>query len=298
MQITRAAKGYLYFIILLLGILLAQLVWKVVAIASPTPTSHVFNLTDEHRTNTTINSSDDLSAIVNAQIFGSATAQKKAIIKKVASASSLKKTKLNLRLNGLIKGKHSVAVIIYKGQQRPYSPGEYIVNTARLKVQLDAVYHNYVTILNNGVEERLNLPKITRQSNVLSGITAAPASTLATNSAAPRLSVDLNSAPLRALIGANPRRVITTNPLSLSKFLHISPSISKGKLNGYKISSGPDKRILAAAGISTGDIVTHVDGAAVAGLTIPSMYKILQEKSSFRVTINRDGAVITFDIQL
>lgn len=298
MQITRVANGYLYFITLLLGIFLAQLVWKIVALTSPSAAYTPSNMTDSPVTKTAINNSNDLQSIISAHIFGAPKSIKTVPINIIPSTTALKKTQLNLRLSGLIKGNKSVAVIIYQGQQRPYAPGDFIVNTKRLKVQLAAVYHSYVIIINNGVEERLSLPKKVKKSGAQSGILAVPTTTLSTIAAAPSLSVNLNSAPLKALIGANPRHIITTNPLSLSKFLQISPSITNGKLHGYKISNGPDQRLLKATGIIPGDMVTHVDGTAVAGLTIPSMYQMLQKNSRFRMTINRDGAVITMEIKL
>jgi len=297
MQVEKISNSILYFIILLLGIFVAKLVWQMIELNSSAqhhiPTSMLTN----QPPHSTINNNHHLDTLINAQIFGSNTPSQKVISLKIKTNNSpVKKTTLNLRLTGLIKGEHSVAVIIYKGQQRAYLPGDFIVNTIRLKVQLDQVQHSYVTIINNGVQERLNLPKLNDKLRANTGILRV-AQQQKQQKVSNKLNLDLNSVSLKALIGSNPRQIITTDPLSLTKFIKISPSISKGKLTGYKIAAGPDKRLLKTAGIHPGDVITHVDGKSVASLTIPAMHSLLQTKSNIQVTLNRQGSVLTMDIK-
>jgi len=297
MQVEKISNSILYFIILLLGIFVAKLVWQIIKLNSSAqhhpPTSTLIN----QPSHPTINNNHHLDTLINAQIFGSHTpSQKIATLTINTNISPVKKTALKLRLTGLIKGEHSVAVIIYKGQQRAYSPGDFIVISTHLNVQLDQVQHNYVTIINNGVQERLNLPKLNDKSNANTGISRF-SQQQQQQKVSNKLNLDLNSVSLKTLIGSNPRKTITTDPLSLSRFVQISPSINKGKLTGYKIAAGPDKRLLNTAGIHPGDVITHVDGKPVASLTIPAMHSLLQTKSSIQVTLNRQGSVLTMDIR-
>jgi|GEM_PF-3566463 len=296
MQVEKISNCILYFIILLLGIFVAKFVWQMIELNSSAQHHIPASTLSNQPTYSSINNNHHLDTLINAQLFGNnRRTQKAAPLKIKPNNSPVKKTTLNLRLTGLIKGEHSVAVIIYKGQQRAYLPGDFIVNAARLKVQLDQVQHSYVIIINNGVQERLNLPKLNDKLGVNTGISLF--SPQQQQQISDKLSLDLNTVSLKALVGSNPRQIITTDPLSLSKFMQISPSISKGQLTGYKIAAGPDKRLLKAAGIHPGDVVTHVDGKPVASLTIPAMHSLLQTKSHFQVTLNRQGSVLIMEIK-
>jgi len=296
MQVEKISNSILYFIILLLGIFVAKLVWQVIELNSSAQ-HHIPTRTLSNKLpHSTINNNLHLDTLINAQIFGSNTNSQKVVTLKIQSNSPVKKTTLKLRLTGLIKGEHSVAVIIYKGQQRAYLPGDFIVNAARLKVQLDQIQHSYVTIINNGVQERLNLPKLNDKLSANTGISRVDQQQKQ-QKVSNKLNLDLNSVSLKALIGSNPRQIITTDPLSLTKFIKISPNISKGKLTGYKVTAGTDKRLLKTAGIHPGDVVTHVDGKSVANLTIPAMHSLLQTKSNLQVTLNRQGSVLIMDIK-
>ena len=151
-------------------------------------------------------------------------------------------------------------------------------------------------ISNNGTQERLSLPKLNTKTLAQNGILAKPSPLQTT--AASVIQFDLNAPTIRAILGENPRETINKNPLSLSKFLHISPSIEQGQLRGYVISAGPDERLLQSAKILPGDIITHLDGKAVASLTLPAVYQSLNKNSRFKLTLDRSGTIITMDIKL
>jgi len=293
MQITKISRAVLYFIILLLGISTSQLVWKAVDLN--------FAVSDENQGFAAINPTPNktninhnyLNTIISSQVFAEAAATNTVMSLPIKQQKNVKQTKLNLRLTGLIKGNPSVAIIVYKGLQRSYLPGDFIVNSSRQKVQLDQVQHNYVTIINNGVQERLNLPKL-KSTSSLTGISSA----FKAPARSAELELDLRSAAIKALLGSQPRATIMANPLSLAKFIQISPSINKGKLKGYTIAAGFDNRLLKTAGLQAGDILTHIDGQAVTQLTIPAMFSLLETNNHLQITLSRQGSILTMDIKL
>ncbi len=290
-HLQTIAQSLFYLSLVLLAVVLGKLAWKIIA----PPSSAAFSSSASDITvNTSASPTINLSTIIASNLFGTSEPTKAVTKTVVKPAKEIKQTKLNLQLVGLIKGLNSVAVIIYNARQGAYAPGDYIVNKSNLKVKLISVMNDYVVISNNAVQERLTLPK--------KAIKAASQVGISQNTSTPTqqesIELDLNSQQMKSLLGDNPKRVITTNPLSLSKYMQISPKLVNGQLTGYQIASGPDKRLLSAAGIEAGDIITHVEGRPAAQLTIANMYKNLQLKSSINVTVERNGSVMTMDIKL
>ena len=275
---------------------MAQLTWKLVDLSSSYDDISSFTLVADISRNSTEENSNEIAIIKTNQLFGGADKSRVSKIKKIFTTKKLKKTKLDLRLTGLIKGEFSVAVIVFKGKQGSYIPGEYIIKSKSLTVQLDIVYINYVIIINNGVKEPLYLPKLNTKTLEQTGIISTSA---VTSFAEPqRITLDLNSAAIKGGLDTNPSNTNTTNPLSLSNLLKINPNIVQGKLTGYKIAAGQDNRLLASTSIQVGDIITHVKGRAVAQPPLPSIHQMLQSKGTFSITIDRSGTIITMDIKL
>ncbi|EPJ55688.1 MAG: hypothetical protein OFPI_02980 [Osedax symbiont Rs2] len=293
---TRISSALLYLLLSILGIATAQLSWKLVALDNAyAPQLSIANISGG-RQNSPADSRNALNTISVNHLFGLPLKAQVVAVKKTTASKTMQKTRLNIRLTGLLNGDPSVAVIVYKGVQGAYLVGEYIVDSKALNVQLKSIQHSYVIINNNGAPERLSLPKSNTRTLAQKGFIAKPTSPK--NSAVTFIQVDLNSANIKAIIGPNPRQTISKNPLSLSKFLRISPSIEQGQLRGYIISAGADERLLQSVKIRPGDIVTHLDGKAVAGLTLPGVYQSLNNNNRFKVTVNRSGTIITMDIKL
>jgi general secretion pathway protein C len=282
----------LYILTFVLAIVCAALTWGVFNIlsnTSVTPNSNTsLQLPQDMKNQTSLTIKTIVNQIISQNLFGKTEQPKAALLTPIVPVKSVKRTALNLKLTGLIKGVNSVAVIVYKGKQNAYAEGDYIVKSSHLTVRLNNVMHTHVTIINNGNQERLDLPKINSKSAIQLGIT--------TNNKI--LSVDLNTAAIKALIGADLKKTITTNPLSLSKFMQLSPSIENGNLKGYKVSAGTDKRLLETIGVLSGDVITLVNNKPAGSLTTSSLYQLLQVKDTLRVTIDRNGSLITMDIKL
>ena len=293
---TRISSTLLYLLLFALGITLAQLTWKLVELTDVQATRTSIITIPTNPLNSPQESFNSINIIRVNHLFGQPASVNPVTVIKSIAPKKLQKSKLNIRLTGLLNGRPSVAVIVYKGAQGAYLIDEYIVKTKQLQVQLASIHNNYVIINNNGTQERLSLPKLNVKSLAQTGIIVNPAP----NKTAPTaiIQLDLNSPQIRAILGAEPKKIITGNPLALAKFMQISPSIKRGQLHGYIISSGPDERLLQISGIRAGDIITHLDGQAVASLTLPGVFQSLNSSNHFKVTVDRSGTIITMDIKL
>jgi general secretion pathway protein C len=299
---SKLGSPLLYVLIFVLAISLTHLIWKVVSFASDPP--------DEGKALNTLNMSagiDDLnrsagyvSSIISNHLFGNPLKNKTLDKPKPAPViKQLKNTTLSLRLTGLIEGKKSAAVIIYKGKQGAYAPNEFIVSNKRLKVRLASVHHNFVIIINNGVEERLTLPKLDKSAQEPNGIVLSVSSDTKKKEITTihqTLPVNLNTPVFKSILGSSPKTIITSNPLSLSKFIQIAPNVISGNLKGYTVTSGPDKRLIKNMGIQTGDVITHIEAEPVALLDNSELYRKLLKNNRLKLTIERKGSIITMDI--
>jgi len=296
MSSIRISSALLYLLLVVLGITTAQLTWKLAALEDVNSLQPSIRISSDNGHSSARDNLNAIKIISANTLFGQPIKARATVVNKIAAPKKLQKTKLNIRLTGLLNGDPSVAVIVYKGEQGAYLVNEYIVHSNHLKVQLDSIEHNFVIISNNGIQERLSLPQSNTKTLAQTGIIVKPAAA----SAAPKnsVSVDLNSPKIQAILGATAKKIIRSNPLALSKFLRISPNIQQGKLQGYIISAGPDERLLQAAHIRPGDIITHIGGKAVASLTLPSVYQTLNSSNSLIVTVDRSGTIITMDIKL
>jgi len=296
MSSIRISSALLYLLLVVLGITAAQLTWKLAALEDVNSLQPSISIASDNGHSSARDNLNAIKIISANTLFGQPIKARATVVNKIAAPKKLQKTKLNIRLTGLLNGDPSVAVIVYKGEQGAYLVNEYIVHSNHLKVQLDSIEHNFVIISNNGIQERLSLPQSNTKTLAQTGIIVKSAAA----SAAPKnsVSVDLNSPKIQAILGATAKKIIRSNPLALSKFLRISPNIQQGKLQGYIISAGPDERLLQAARIRPGDIITHIGGKAVASLTLPSVYQTLNSSNSLIVTVDRSGTIITMDIKL
>ncbi len=61
------------------------------------------------------------------------------------------------------------------------------------------------------------------------------------------------------------RSQVLRNPSDLGKWLRLKPMKTQGKFQGYMISPGRDKRLLAQLDLKTGDVITRINGIALTG---------------------------------
>ena len=291
MPLKRISQLIFVLILLLCAYVLAQLSWQVIALFYPN-TTQTFNTISSPKISQTIPSQQDyLQRIRAANLFGTPVDNiKDSPPKAIVKTDNIRETRLNITLLGLIKGDNSVAVVNYQGKQGAYKENEWIADQGRTKVRLISIETDHIIIENNSVPEKLLLPDAKRPQSFSTSSSA--------RSGSASQSIDFGSDNIQNLIGGNIREVMSSDPLSLMKYMSLVPEKSGNAMTGYRINAGQDKRLLQATGIKPGDIITHLDGVPVNTIDISKFYQLLQTANHVALTLRRNGKPVTMDIRL
>ena len=216
---------------------------------------------------------DDL---IGSHLFGEAKVQTQPAADAPVDAPD---TTLDLELTGVqatADSRQGQAIIASgRNHEKAYSVGDTIQGTNG--VRLHAVYTDRVILDRNGQLESLHLPK------AKAGQAAAVQARLPGPATAAQPSV---------------RQIISNNATKISKVLRLVPDLKGGRMLGFRISPGPDRKAFDALGLKPGDVVTDVNGTPVndpsKGLQV---YQALGETTVANVTVLRNGSqqVIAID---
>lgn len=217
-------------------------------------------------TNPGIATGVNFRAIAAAHLFGIAGADAPS-----QQAVSAPDTSLNLKLSGTIAADdESIAhAIIIGGDKKAnvYFIDDSLPGGATLhEVHADRV------ILKRGVTfETLRLPKkslslgLTRQSS--------------------------SANPVRSASNNSLRQAIGSNPASFSEIVRPQPFMPNGKMKGYRVYPGRDRRAFAALGLRPGDLVTEINGQTLDNLQNGmDAFRKLGDATQMTVTIERNGS--------
>ena len=80
--------------------------------------------------------------------------------------------------------------------------------------------------------------------------------------------------------------------------MNIRPVQRNGKLQGYSLNSGQDRRLFQALGLQTGDLISSINGRSVSSMQLPDVYASLQQQDSVQIEIIRNGTPLQFNLQL
>lgn len=246
----------LVFVVLLMA-QLAALLWR--AFDTPEPGTVALPPVTAAAT-----SAVDLTAIVNAHLFGVAAA--------AGDPGDAPATSANLTLAGTLAGREpdqGWAIIGASGQSaRVYAAGASLPGGTRLV----GVYADRVILERNGVRESLALPRLS------GGAAAAPAA-YAPAAVAPGAS-----------LAESVRQLVAENPAAANELLRPQPVFAGGSLRGYRVYPGRNRAQFAALGLQPGDLVTAVNGAALddpnRGLEI---LRGVGQGTAVTLTIDRNG---------
>lgn len=215
--------------------------------------------------------------LVDSHLFGEAKVQTQPT---AAAPVDAPETTLDLELTGVqatTDSRQGQAIIASsRNHEKAYSVGDAIEGTNG--VRLHAVYTDRVILDSNGQLETLHLPKAK----------AGQAAAAQTRLPGPTAGADQPSV----------RRIISNNATKISKVLRLVPDLQGGRMRGFRISPGPDRKAFDALGLKPGDVVTDVNGTPVndpsKGLQV---YQALGETTVANVTVLRNGSqqVIAID---
>lgn len=280
---------------LMLAQTMAMLTWDLLPQAEVDESAVVVKAggeTDQNKKNT-----NNLRQISQWHLFGQAQKTAPVAKDKVTEAPD---TRLNLKLKGVLASSNPVtarAIIADgKGIEDSYAVGKKLPGNAILR----EIYADRVILEYRGRLETLRLPKEAsvdlspKKNNKKNGdkedgrkARAASANTIRNTE---------TSALLRQY-----REALISDPQSIMNLVSAAPVTDKdtGKLKGYRIRPGKEKKLLRKFGLRNGDVVTAVNGVALDNpIKALEIMRDLSTASSVSIDVERRGSVQSFSFQV
>ncbi len=219
----------------------------------------------------------DVSRIVNAHLFGEASADAPAPVE--TAIDDAPETRLSLTLKGTVAADDpdlALAIIAdSRGDEKVYAIRDSIPGG----VTLHAVYADRVILNRAGTLEALKLPRefegaaVNRSRATSSARVAAPAT---------RESV---------------QQMITRNAAQLTDIIRPQPYFADGQQRGYRVYPGRDRKSFASLGLRPGDLVTAINGAQMTDpQTGMEIFRSLGDATEVTVTVERNGQAETLTL--
>ncbi len=214
-------------------------------------------------------------------------------VKAKPKAQPVTDTKLNLKLIGVYTADPAEsAMAIISSNNKPeevFRVGETITGRAVLK----EVLQNEVRIDNAGREEKLLLPEIVASTGSVSNANLPGSNVAQQASGNNGAQIQLPDSP------KDIRDTLVKNPAMLNKLVSAVPYRENGRILGYKITPKQQDGLLANYGVLPGDVVTRVNGIALANQknAIRALRKLVKAPS-IDISILRDGAELPVSIAL
>ena len=202
-------------------------------------------------------------------------------------------TKLNLKLIGVYTAdpkESAMAIISSNGKpEEVFRVGETITGRA----VLTEVLQNEVRIDNAGREEKLILPETVASTGGNNNANLPGAQIAQQAQGGNGTPIQLPESPKEI------RDTLVKNPAMLNKLVSAVPYRENGRILGYKITPKQQDGLLANYGVLPGDVVTRVNGIALANQknAIRALRKLVKAPS-IDISILRDGAELPVSIAL
>ena len=212
----------------------------------------------------------DVTGIVNAHLFGEASADAPAPVQ--SEIDDAPETRLSLTLKGTVAADdpdYSLAIIAdSRGEEKVYAIRDSIPGGATLH----AVYADRVILNRAGTLEALKLPREAEGQTV----------TRSRQTSSARLS----SASRQTSV----QQMITENAVQLMDVIRPQPYFADGQQRGYRVYPGRDRRSFAALGLRPGDLVTAINGTPMNDpRTGMEVFRMLGDATQITVTVERNG---------
>lgn len=278
----------LLLLIALLAQSLAQLTWQVLP-AQPQEALVAPRISTSSSAAAGQSRAADIRSIAQWHLFGDVI---KVAPKPVAQVTEAPDTRLNLKLRGLLASSDPVmarAIIADgKGVEEAYKVDQKLPGNAVLR----EIYADRVILEYRGRLEALRLPKESSASVVVS----KGASTQTRRPGVKQAGTTENAALLRQY-----RDALVNQPQSLMNLVNASPVTDKGtgKLKGYRIRPGKDRKLLGQFGLKSGDVVTSVNGVALNNpIKALEIMRDLSTATSVTLDVERNGVMESFAFQV
>jgi general secretion pathway protein C len=227
-------------------------------------------------------------------LFGEVQKVAPAAVAKVTDAPD---TRLNLKLRGVLASSDpafALAIIADgKGKEDAYALESKLPGNAVLK----EIYADRVILEYRGRLEALRLPR-----EAIASAGPKPAKLIRGGSSG------LKTSPVRSVRNAGTsallrqyREAMINDPQSLMNLVSASPVVDKstGRLKGYRIRPGKDRRLLRKFGLKNGDVVTAVNGVSLDNpIKALEIMRELTTASSVSLDVERKGQMQSFSFQI
>ncbi|BCN94331.1 hypothetical protein THMIRHAM_21160 [Thiomicrorhabdus immobilis] len=193
------------------------------------------------------------------------------------NTENVQKTRLNLKLLGVLVAPNNSIAIIEKGSQNfSFSLEETIQDGVVLK----EVHSDYVVISHNGLLETLQMV----EGDVVF-------------SQGEEVSVDLTEKQLQTLKTVKENAI--KNPISIMRYVRFQMVQKDGKVTAVKVWPQAEREIFASLGFEPGDELKMVSGYAIEELVkSPTLWQELLQKTDLDLTIERNGQEQSVLVQL
>lgn len=86
------------------------------------------------------------------------------------------------------------------------------------------------------------------------------------------------------------RKEMAQNPQSVLKYIRLSQVSNDGKIEGYRVNPGKDRKLFDSVGLKPGDIATSLNGIDLTDpAAMSSLWKNMSEMTELNLTVQRDG---------
>jgi general secretion pathway protein C len=207
-------------------------------------------------------------------------------------------TRLNLKLRGVFSSddKELARAIIAdaKGHDDSYAIGDQVPGGA----VLNDIFPDKVILERNGQLETLKLPEESQEGVVT-------AQSLRSRPPIPSRAPVRGSAPINTTTSSTQeilrhyQNALVNDPQSLMGLVRVQPYSKNGKLEGYRIRPGKDRRLLSKFGLRSGDVVKSVNGVPLDNpIKALEIMKQLSTASSVTLEVERNGTPRSFTFSL
>ena len=215
----------------------------------------------------------DVRSLLQLALFGKAEAP--AAKRPVAGSSdrqqAMPRTRLNLTLTGVLasnQADRSIAIIINGGEESSYSIGDLVTGT---QARLRDILPDRVILDNQGQDETLMLDgeefKALGQQQPTAPVASGGTSEL-----------------------GQLRNDLVKNPGKLLDYVNISPIMTDGKMQGYRINPGKDVAFFHRIGLQSNDLAVSINGYDLRdnGQAMQIMNQ-LSSMTEMNLTVERNG---------
>jgi general secretion pathway protein C len=231
-----------------------------------------------------------LSTLQQASLLGAIAVQTAQPVVKLETVKAVR-SRQNIKLLGVVVGSGdqvSVAIMRVDNHQRVFSPGDYLINGGG--PQLLQVLADRVVILANGRQEYIELEKA-----------ADPTPGVSRNAAVEQplpSEINLNQPRFTNLV-KDYRTKLVSDPLSFGQYVQLRPQIENGRISGYRLQPGRDKRLFSALGLQSGDVVTHVNQLDLSSPeSLNKLMALVTQGGRIQVGIRRGEQSVDVDVDL